>query len=308
MTITTMAHLPHLKRLLVFVQETHPPLTYTLVAVTWSVSLIALLEWAHGSVQFTLEAGLLAIVFFLMLLYLRAVDEVKDLNYDRRYNPSRPLVRGAITSTEIKWLAAGVSVVIIAISLRLGANLVCLAILQMAYAIALWVLERRSRLFRESILLNLWVTFPVSATLNLYVVIYLAERGLIPPLPDVIAIVAAHMSIFLHLEFGRKLKKPAFSAPGENGYARVLGVYGAMSVCVFFGLIACVLVSWQLWQGYAGLFSLLPWVALIPSAIGMIRFHRTHDHAPALKSYFGTAMIAFFLLNIVAVLSSIATG
>lgn len=288
-------------RLLAFACETHPPLTYTLVAVAWSLSLVTLLEWQHGTLQFSGETFLLAAIFFLMLLYLRAVDEIKDLDYDRQHNPSRPLVRGAVSIAEVWMFAVGVAGVILAISAWLGTSLLVLAALEMMYGIGLLVLERRVRFFRETILLNLCVTFPVSAALNIYVVVYLAERGLAPAMPPIIAIVAAHLCIFLHLEFGRKLKHTKFCAAGENGYAMALGIRGAMYTCALFGVAACTLVSILLWQKGAGIFAALPWLALVPSACGFARFLSACDSAPTLKPFFGAAMIIFFLLNIAAV-------
>lgn len=301
MNTAAIGHQSRIMRLLAFACETHPPLTYILVAVSWSLSLVTLLEWHHGAIYFTPEVFLLSAIFFLMLLYLRAVDEIKDFDYDRRYNPSRPLVRGAVSAAEVWMLSAAVGGIILAISLWLNASLAVLAVLEMIYGIVLLILERRVRLIRETILLNLCITFPVSAALNIYIVVYLAERGLLPAVPQTVAIVAAHICIFLHLEFGRKLKKPAFADGGENGYAQVLGVGGAMGVCALFGITACALVSLLLWQGGAGIFAALPWLALVLSVFGFARFCRTADHAPNLKPLFGAAMIVFFLLNIAAV-------
>jgi 4-hydroxybenzoate polyprenyltransferase len=302
LTTTPRAAGSRLARLLAFACETHPPLTYTVVALGWSLSLATLLQWGHGAVAITPPLFLLSLTFFLVLLYLRAVDEVKDLDYDRLHNPDRPLVRGAVSVREAWLLAASVGLVILAICATLDVALVLLAIVEMLYAIGLLTLERNSRFFRNNILLNLCVTFPVSAVLNLYVVIYLAGRDLAPALPQIITVVAAHMCIFLHLEFGRKLKKPQFTAAGENGYVIVLGIGGAMAVCALLGIAACTLASFQLWQGGAGLLAALPWLALVPSVLGFAKFVGATDRAPELKPLFGGAMILFFYLNITAVL------
>jgi len=289
-------------RIIAFACETHPPLTYLLVSVGWSFSLLVLLEWAYGAINIPARVFVLPVIFFLILLYLRAVDEVKDLDYDRLHNPDRPLVRGAISIREVWLLAAAVGSIVIVACALLSPPLALLALFEMLYAIDLLNIERRSRVFRDTILLNLCVTFPVSAMLNLYVVIYLAESGIAPAWPQILAIVAAHMCIFLHLEFGRKLKKPQLSDAAENGYALVLGVKGAMAVCALFGIVACALASWQLWLGGAGYLSALPWLALGLSVFGLVRFAGAHDHTPKLKPLFGGAMIVFFFLNITAVL------
>lgn len=289
-------------RIIAFACETHPPLTYLLVSLGWSFSLVMLLGLAQGTILITAQAFLLPVIFFLVLLYLRAVDEVKDLDYDRQHNPDRPLVRGAISIREVWLLAAVVGGIVLVACVSLSPVLALLALFEMLYAIGLLALERRSRNFRNAILPNLCVTFPVSAVLNLYVVIYLAERGLVPALPQIAAVVAAHLCIFLHLEFGRKLKKPALSDPAENGYALVLGVNGAMAVCALFGIAACTLASWQLWLAGAGSFATLPWLALSLSVVGLVRFAGSRNRTPKLKPLFGGAMILFFFFNITAVL------
>ena len=70
------------------------------------------------------------------------------------------------------------------------------------------------------------------------------------------------------------------------------------------GVAACALASWQLAQGGAGYCAALPWLALVLSVLGFVRFIAARDRTPSLKPLFGGAMILFFFLNIVAVLGA----
>lgn len=286
-------------RLLAFAIETHPPLVYTLVAGGWSYSLLMLLTGLSGT-PLPASAPWVGGVFFLVLLYLRAVDEIKDLPYDRLHHPERPLVRGAISVPEVAGLAAGVAALVLVVSAWLSPWLALLAALQLAYGLGLLLLERAWRRFRESILLNLCITFPVSAVLNVYVWLYLAAHDAAPAPQTVWPVLVLHMAVFLHMEFGRKLKWPQHAQPGENGYAQALGVRGAVVLCAAFGVLACTLASWVHTRSGAGAWGFAPWLALLPSIFGLRRFwlDRTSAQPRALKPWFGGAMIVFFVINV----------
>ncbi len=291
------ARRPLALRLLAYAVETHPPVTYALVAGGWSWSVMSMLA-AQTHAQIGMQGWLVSLAFFLILLYLRAVDEVKDLGYDRVHNPDRPLVRGAVSVNESWLLSALVAVAVWAISASLNANLVIVATAQMAYGLLLFALERYWLRFRESILLNLCITFPVSAALNVYAAIYLAGRGLLPDIGSAVAVVVAHIAVFLHMEFGRKLKWPHLSGASENGYALALSVPGAVVVCMTLGVLGCALGSWVHVQSGAGAWAALPWLALLPSTLGLLKFARERERVMELKPFFGGAMILFFLLNV----------
>lgn len=286
-------------RLLSFAIETHPPAVYVLVSWGWAASLMAMLAAGRPLPS---GAAVVGAVFFLILLYLRAVDEVKDLPYDRVHHPERPVVRGAVSVRDVSGFAVLVAIAVIGLSAWLAAPLALFAAIQLGYALVLLSLERRSRRFRETLLLNLAVTFPVSAALNVFVVLWFVLRGVTPA--DAWPAVLAHVAVFLHMEFGRKLSWPHLTAPGDNGYARVLGARGAAAVCAAFGLSACGLASWVHLRHGAGPWAALPWLALVLSSVGLLRFLRDRrlgaGMAPcAMKPWFGGAMILFFALNAV---------
>jgi len=164
----------------------------------------------------------------------------------------------------------------------------------------LMALEHASRYFRESILLNLVVTFPVSAALNVYAILYLHDREMSPAWQDAIPVVVAHIAAFLHFEFGRKLKWPQFASPGENGYALVFGGKGAVAVCACLGLLACILSTAVHWRQGGRLIAMLPWVAMLPSVLGFAGFLLTKDAHRDLKPFFVGFLLLFFASNIVA--------
>ncbi len=289
-------------RLFKFVIDSHPPLPYLILSACWSWSLMLMLQRAGGNVRIAADMFVVSVTFFLILLFLRAVDEIKDLDYDRLHHPERPLVRGDVSTGEVWLLAAATAGLAIFINLLLAPRLALFAILNMSYGLGLLLLERCWRRFRESILLNLMITFPVSASLNVYAYLYLDDRGTAAALSLALPVIAAHVAMFLHLEFGRKLKWPHLAAPGENGYAMALGAGGAITVCAVLGAIACGLATRLHLQLNAAL-PWLPWLALLPSIAGILKFAHSRQRHSELKPYFAASLLLFFVTNLVATVS-----
>jgi 4-hydroxybenzoate polyprenyltransferase len=283
-----------LVRLLRFAIETHPPLIYALISLGWSYSVMGTLL-AGSAAQTPSGIPVMALVFFLVLLYLRALDEIKDLPYDRLHHPERPLVRGAVQVPEVAAFAIAVAAGVLALCASLSVTVALFAAGQMLYGLGLLLLERRWRRFRESVLLNLIITFPVSAALNGLVALHLHAQGL--PVQHLAAVLLMHVAFFLHMEFGRKLVWPQHRTLGEHSYAEPLGVAGALAVCALLGLVGAAAAAWLL--APAGAWAALPALALLLSCIGFVRFARGRQagEAPAMKPWFGGAMILFFALS-----------
>jgi hypothetical protein len=269
---------------------------------------MALLQ--RGAAGFTgaahVSGGMLAVAasFFLVLLFLRAIDEIKDLDYDRLHKADRPLVRGDVGVGEVWALAALVACAVQLLDLALDPVLTLFTSVNISYGLFLLVLERNSRVFRESILLNLVVTFPVSAALNFFAWLYLSTAGHAPHADFALPVIAAYIAAFLHFEFGRKLKWPHLAESGENGYAMALGSGGALLVCVALGVAACVTATWAHMQHGAQLLAWLPWIAMLPSLAGMLRFFTERALHRELKPYFALFLLLFFTANLVVAMTA----
>ena len=281
-------------RLIAFALETHPPAVYALVSWGWAYSLIALL---CGGAPLPAATPWLGLVFFLVLLYLRAIDEIKDLPHDRIHHPERPVVRGAVSVPEVAAFAALIAGLVVALCTWLSPWMGLFAAGQLAYGLGLLVLERRWARMRQSVMLNLAVTVPVSIALNGLVLVWLHAHGIATR--DVGWAVLAHVAVFLHMEFGRKLVWMRALLADEPSYARTLGPLGAATVCLLLGGVACAVASWVLTRHGAGALASLPWLAMLPSYVGFRLFMANrHATTPApLKPWFGGAMVLFFLLN-----------
>ena len=262
-----------------FVRESYAPGLHVAFAGAWflaldgAFSLVSRGGWIPAPY---LLSGVLQ--FFLVLFYLRAVDEWKDLDYDRIFNPDRPLVRGSVRLVDLWWYLGGAALLVVALHFATpgltGGSLVPLAILvlDMAYGLALAGAERRSPTLRENMLLNLAATYPVNVALSVYAYsAWLARTGR-PPSEEGVWVVVAFALAFLHYEFARKTAHPARAKPGKRLYSAALGVGPAAALTAAFATAAVVIVSALLAPRTA--WGLLPLLAVIPALWGLARFIR----------------------------------
>jgi 4-hydroxybenzoate polyprenyltransferase len=207
------------------------------VTASANLALRPLPHWASY-----LTAFVLALVFFWQM---RAADEMKDAETDRRYRPERPIPRGLVSLRLI---------------LRLGALAALPAIA------AAWLLT--PRLLVPLALVWLWlglmtVEFFVPTRLRASPLMYLISHMAIMPLIDLAltacewlpaaGLPAAGIWTFLWmsfcngsvLEFGRKIWAPAQERPGVDTYSsswgrgRSLAALSAAALGAYGGLIAC---------------------------------------------------------------------
>ncbi len=176
------------------------------------------------------------IVVAVLLLYLRMVDEIKDLDYDRIHHPDRPLVSGAITVGEL-WVAIGVVAAgLTVVSALLSWWSAVLVVAAMLYGLALWGLEAISAAVRANLLLNLAVTYPVQLWIIAYIVRSAVDTGQVESDWGTAAVAVIFAGAFLHFEFARKTVHGSW--PGQWYYSNVLGGTASALATGVFAVIA----------------------------------------------------------------------
>ena len=96
-----------------------------------------------------------------MLFYLRVVDEIKDYDYDKKFNPERPLVVGVVEFKDLYVFIITSIILVILINIFISQILLIIIVFIMAYgAFLLWI-EKKSSLIKDNMMLNLFVTYPV---------------------------------------------------------------------------------------------------------------------------------------------------
>jgi hypothetical protein len=115
--MTSEAHLPLLRRLWIYQRERIPlGLTAVLLAVFSAASINVSAQLAGRPLP---DWGAYAVAFVVALIFffqLRACDEVKDADDDRRYRPERPVPRGLVTLRLIVGLALAAVPVAVAVT------------------------------------------------------------------------------------------------------------------------------------------------------------------------------------------------
>ena len=92
-----------------YIIERFPPAPFLLLSAAVSLPAAIGTQAYVDSSPHNIAAALLTFgAVFLLLLRLRLVDEIKDLEHDRRFYPDRPVPRGLVQPREIGWAAAGV--------------------------------------------------------------------------------------------------------------------------------------------------------------------------------------------------------
>ncbi|MFK4145260.1 hypothetical protein [Streptomyces sp. NPDC004065] len=235
----------------------------------------------------------------LALLFLRLLDEQKDLDYDRVHHPGRPLVTGEVTATGLRLGMAAAAAVATGLNTALSPAAVLLILAVLGYALLLAALERASAAVRDRQLLDLAVTYPVQLLLGGYVYGSAAAAGTVSADWRGAVLLALSACVLLHFEFARKT---AWEAPaGERLYSTVLGPRRSAAVAALLaaGAVACQLVLFLPADGPAAL--LLGLTALLP-AWGLRQFLRARRGRWPLPAAMGYVAATHLALTVRALL------
>ncbi|MFC6083314.1 UbiA prenyltransferase family protein [Sphaerisporangium aureirubrum] len=267
-------------RLRRYVIGSYPPAFYLPYAVTWALGVSALVALADPRVGvWRPDGGALVSVltFAITLLLMRAVDDIRDLEYDRVHNPGRPLPGGAVRVRDLGVLIAAGTAAVLALNAGRGVVLALLAA-QLGYTLLLLAVDRRwGWPSGDDLGLSNLVSAPVQILLNLYLYAGVLQQEGLTPSPHAVPALLTATAAFLHLEYARKVTR--VPRPGERGYAVAYGpdrtaVFAVVGAVVAAGLALALTRPWQHIPGAAP----WGWLVLLPLlfvAFGAYRFWRT---------------------------------
>nr|WBO81696.1 hypothetical protein SBE_005568 [Streptomyces sp. SBE_14.2] len=271
-----------------FVLRMFRPHVYGTYGLLWVLALEGSAVAATGTAWRPSDATWLRVVsVVLALLFLRMLDEQKDLDYDRVHHPDRPLVTGAITTAELRGAMAAITALLVGLNAALSATAALLILAALGYGVLLAVLERISPAVRDRHLLNLAVTYPVQVILGCYVYGSLVADGTVGADWRGPVLLALCAGVFLHFEFARKTAWEA--ADGERLYSTDLGP--RRSAAVTAGCAAVAVACELALLAPSGPLVLLPCAAVLLPVWGTRRF---------LAAGRGTWPVLFAMLFIVA--------
>lgn len=298
-------------RLNAFMAVIYEPKLHFVFAALWFLSLQGHMVLQAGNGQpwtFSIVTFVGITTLFLVMFYLRAVDEVKDLEYDKKYNPNRPLVTGAVTMADIRryWLVA--FLVIPAINLGLGLWLALFIVADMLYGLLLLKLEQWVSLMNRNMIFNLLLTYPVSIALSVYTLLLTYWVLGVEIHATSIGIIGIYILAFLNFEIVRKNLWPCMAEEGETFYSHDLGPIKAAVValvCAVFAVGSMIYLNapWQA-VGSASLTGWLPIIALYPAIKSFLNFYRERINRYNPRKFAVMFIAAFYLANLIHALTA----
>uniref|UniRef100_A0AAU3HP40 Prenyltransferase n=1 Tax=Streptomyces sp. NBC_01393 TaxID=2903851 RepID=A0AAU3HP40_9ACTN len=252
-----------------FVLRMFRPQIYVTYGLLWVLALEGTAAAATGTAWRPSGATAIRVVsVVLALLFLRMLDEQKDLAHDRVHHPDRPLVTGAITAAELRGAMAVITVVVTGLNAARSTTDALLILAALGYGLFLAPLERLAPAVGERPLLGLAFTYPVQLLLGGYVYGSLVAAGTVIADWRGAVLLALCACVFLHFEFARKTAWEA--PPGARLYSAALGPRRAAAVTAGFaaGAVGCEVVL----LAPHGPLALLPCLAAVLPAHGTRRF------------------------------------
>ncbi|MEU7907076.1 hypothetical protein [Actinoplanes sp. NPDC049118] len=284
-----------------FVAGSYPPLPSLLFAVAWAYGVTGLFAAVDPrAAHWRPDAGtaVAALTLAVDLLLMRALDDIRDLDYDRRFNPGRPLAAGAVRTGDLLVLYAAGSALLLILNAGTPAAMAVLAA-QLGYGVLVVAVHLRLRWpSGDDLLLSLLVSFPAQLLLHVYLYAgYLHGTGLAPDRDAWIAIGIVVLAS-VHLELAKKITRSP--RPGERTYVDVFGLAGTTAVALIAPVVSAVLLL-LLAQRASGAWALLAVVPLVLPALAGWRFFATSAPrwpaaSPAL--YLLLTFAGYFLLGL----------
>ncbi|MEW6380166.1 MAG: hypothetical protein AB1611_11245 [bacterium] len=227
-----------------------------------------------------------------LFLFMRTVDEIKDLEYDRQFKPDRPLPQGIVTIRDMTLYLAGTSMVVISLSFWIHWKLTIVSIMIMGYSLFLLWLEHASEKFAQTMFLNLMVAIQLKVGAALYVYLFSSLKAADLPFFSLFGLIAAFICAYLQWEIARKICRHKFAAPGEKLYSEIAGTGLSTGISLGFLVTACFMVT----VFYANWLFLTP---ILPQIIGVLLFLKAKDK----KFPLGATALAAYLWFLILVLS-----
>jgi 4-hydroxybenzoate polyprenyltransferase len=228
-------------------------------------------RWRPGA-----GAAVAAVTVFADLLLMRALDDVRDLGYDRRFNPGRPLASGAVRVRDLGVLYAAGSLAVLALNAARPWQAAVLAV-QLAYgAVVVAAHCRWGRPSGDRLLVNLLVSLPAPVLLHAYLYAgYLHAVGHDAGRAGLVAVAVAVLAAG-HAEVAKNFTRTP--RPGERTYAAALGLRGSVALALAAPALSAALLAARSQAPPAWtLAALLPLV--VPAAAGY-RFLRGRTRWP----------------------------
>ena len=232
-----------------FCKDTYDPGVHLYFAMNWFFALYGAVAMNHTS-EYMLSLSPVKVILsmFFILFFLRVVDELKDFNYDKKFNPDRPLVKGFVTRKDLHIYLLSSVILTFILNIQYGLSALFFLLLEFIYGYFLIFLEKKNSIIRNNMMINLFFTYPVNLLISLYVFLIFAIEQRIHFAKKIswnrvdTYILISFAACFLYYEFARKIAWPSKAKEGERLYSNILGFNTAIVFTIGFGLVAICLL------------------------------------------------------------------
>jgi 4-hydroxybenzoate polyprenyltransferase len=299
-----------LSRLTQFADIVYEPKQHLFFALIWYLSLSGLfVSISHSSSpwKWGLPSLITGLTFFIILFVLRAIDEVKDFEYDQRHNPDRPLVCGAVSRKDIALYVILGALLVVVLNLVISPYLALFVVINIGYGLLLIKLEQWLPLMGRSRFFNLLITYPVSIALSFYALLQMAVCQGIAIESSHFMLIGCYVMAFLHFEIVRKSMWRNLCEPSELLYSNEIGTKNALLVSTIAALLACVGVVWLTapWQltGIASVTGWLPLINLLFVVLSLKLFYQNRNQSFNPRKFSVPFIVGFYSMNLVHALT-----
>lgn len=290
------------------------PFLHFFYTLFWFLSLECLLILSYNisywKIDLKLLLGILSV--FITLFLFRAIDEIKDYEYDSKFNPSRPLVTGDITRKELYLYIIFSIILLVVINLYLYRVLLLIILIDILYSLLLVFLEKKSDKLKNNLFVNMVFSNPINILLNVYMCFFFFNDYQVSPSTTAIGSFCAFVIVFLSYEFSRKTFWPnQISSTEQRSYSGIIGVFGSLLLIIACGIIPVLIAFFVLKPWIVNeIKDIVKWSILIPCIplfCGIRKFAKSKNTAAksmklgVMTSYASKYMTLFFLVIIIIV-------
>lgn len=239
-----------MKKVLLFCEDIYAPGVHLYFALNWYFALYGAFALNHGKKWvWTMSPLITVTTLFLILFFLRIVDEIKDFEYDKIYNPDRPLVKGTVTRKDLNIYMIVLVLLTLAINHNYGWGIICFLMFEFFYGYLLIHLEKFFKTVRDHMTVNLVFTYPVNILLSVYIFLVFGKEQHINWNQYDFIILISFACNFLYYEFARKICWPDLARQGQKYYSEHFGFIPSIILAVGFGLVSMslLMVAFETW-------------------------------------------------------------
>jgi 4-hydroxybenzoate polyprenyltransferase len=273
-------------RIRIYLLEMHPPRN-------WASSLIFFMSAWNGIAllcavpnQKALMPKIVPVVgaltIMLMLLLLRIMDELKDLETDRQHFPIRPVPRGDVYPLDLRLLGLFIIGILLILNLYFTRSATIFLVV-FGYACLMYKYFFLKALISQNILLALATHNPISYFLFLYVAALYRDNAHLHILPNqVILLGAVFLFCFMSWEISRKIRHPEDETAYQT-YSMVLGTKAALLIPVILSGASVIVIFWLYRDIFSGFSFIVMLLGLLFLVMMFFRFYRRRPNLLSLK-------------------------